>query len=280
MNKAYFILAAALITGLTGCKKSNVTTPGKSSIKISTAIEAITKAPQLNDDGSGIFTDGDIFTLFISDEASHSTSTDYTCGHTELYWDDIEFATDNTTLKFAACYPQQTLNNGCFTFDLATAANKDLLWSLPQEVVSGTDKTINMHFKHAMHRLVINYTVDEAYADTEISTTCTAKSSCVVNLTDGTLDNSSSQQHQFSAKGTTVTFTLVPQATSDVTLDITAGDATKTVSIDELTSDETELKGGSQLEINLNIKDGQITLEGFTIGGWGDQGSIGGEIIM
>ena len=143
-----------------------------------------------------------------------------------------------------------------------------------------SETPVAMTFKHAMHRLVVNFTAAEGVDITGITTKCTAKSSCEVNLFDGTLNNTAAQQSVFTAEGEHVSFTLVPQRLSDVTLEVSFGGFTKTFELDQLVTDTEELQGGKQLSIDLTVKNGYIELGNVTIEGWGNQGTIEGSIIL
>lgn len=282
MKKHFYSLALAAVVILTGCNKNEVlNTEGK--ININTGIEAITRAPQLDENGAGTFAKGDKLNLLAFNGAKQHTDFDYTIGTTELYWNDIKVASDNGKINFAACYPSQELNEGKFVFDLEKASDKDLLLAYTENIENGTEKAVMLTFKHAMHRLVINYTVDNSYqtvtAD-EIVTDCTALSTCTVNLLEKTVATENSPKATFSAKEKSTAFLIAPQNAADVTLKVTAGTDTNTCTLDKLVGSNLKLESGKQLELNLLVKEGKIILEGFTIEGWENQGSIDGDIIM
>lgn len=65
-----------------------------------------------------------------------------------------------------------------------------------------------------------------------------------------------------------MSFTLVPQRLSDVTLEVSFGGFTKTFELDQLVTDTEELQGGKQLSIDLTVKNGYIELGNVTIEGW------------
>lgn len=281
MKKHFYslVIAAAI---LTGCNKNEVVnTEGK--INIFTGIEAITKAPQLDENGAGKFAKGDKLNLLAFNTAKQHTDFDYAVETTELYWNDIKITSENGKINFAACYPRQEMNDGKFLFDLEKASDKDLLLAYAENIENGTEKAVMLTFKHAMHRLVINYTVDNSYqtvtAD-EIVTDCTALSTCTVNLLEKTVATENSPKATFSAKEKSTAFLIAPQNAADVTLKVTVGTDTNTCTLDKLVGSNLKLESGKQLELNLLIKEGKITLEGFTIEGWENQGSISGDIIM
>ncbi|HJA98172.1 MAG TPA: fimbrillin family protein [Candidatus Alistipes avicola] len=281
MKKAYFALMAMLLMG--GCSKDKVTSTTDKKISIQTTIEepANIGSPSLNEDGSGNFAPGDTFSLLVFAPDASASQCNYQIGQTTLLWNDLQLNSDAQTVTFSACYPIQALNEGKFAFDLKTAEEKDLLWAYKSGITVGTEAPITLTFKHAMHRLVVRFTEDSEIAVDQIQTNCTAKSSCTVDLMTGTLDNSSSDKATFTENGDEAVFLIVPQQPADVSLEVTAGASSKTFSLGDLASQYEELEGGKQLTVNLTIKEGKITIDGFSIEGWGDQGTIdGGEIIM
>lgn len=252
------------------------------SIAPETALSRRTRAPQLDETGKGAFSDGDVFTLQAAPQ-SHpeaATAISYTVGNTDLYWSDIHTDSDKSSVDFAACWPEQKLENGGFLFDLNATSSRDLLWAFADNVPVGTEEPVELIFGHAMHYLVINYTLDAALAADEVTTECTAKSTCRVNLADRTLDNSDSPKATFSATGNNVAFWLIPQKTADVQLNITAGGTTKEFDLSSIVTGSDYLESGKRLTVNLKVKNGSIVIEGNTIMGWEDQGSVEGEIIM
>lgn len=275
--------ALAAMVGLVsgGCNKTEVI-PGDKPIRIQTEIEALTRAPQLDEDGSGQFAANDCFTLFACDESRRSVAFDYTVGATTLRWRDLEMD-DARAVNFSACYPKQaSLETGRFVFDLEKTEEKDLLLAERSGVAPGSDMPVTLKFRHAMHRLAFVFTPDEDFdlKVDDIETFCTAKSVCTVDLTDNSLTVDDSETATFSAHGKTAAFLIVPQHPGDVQLEIRLGSITKRCSLDELVAGQDELSGGKQLTVRLTVKNGEITFEDFVIEGWGDQGSVDGEIIM
>lgn len=176
------VLLAAI--ALAGCKREEH--PAWQRIAIATTIEPLTRAPQLDEEGSGRFADTDRLTLLVSDDAARQSAQFGYTPQTTLYWSELGFATPGTTLTFAACYPEQELVDGRFDFDLEQAAEKDLLLARTAGVSAGTERTIDLSFRHAMHRFVVTYqTNDPDVALDAIETRCTAQSTCTVDLAAG-----------------------------------------------------------------------------------------------
>lgn len=121
-----------------------------------------------------------------------------------------------------------------FSFDLSTAKYKDLLLASVKDVAVGSSDPVKLKFGHAMHRLVIKYSIDASsnVSAADIVTVCNAKSSCKVDMFAGKLDSSESSKSQFESEGGNVSFMLVPQACSDVEISVKAGEASTTFTVD------------------------------------------------
>ena len=73
---------------------------------------------------------------------------------------------------------------------------------------------------------------------------------------------------------------MVPQRTSDITLNVNYGNKSKSFSLDEYITKYDVLEGGKIFTLKLDIKNGDIQIEDPVIGNWGDQGSVNDDIIM
>ena len=270
MNRLICTTVLLAAVALTGCKREEH--PARQRIAIATTIEPLTRAPQLDEEGSGRFADTDRLTLLVSDDAARCSAQFGYTPQTTLYWSELGFATPGTTLTFAACYPEQELAGGRFDFDLEQAAEKDLLLARTAGVSAGTERTIDLSFRHAMHRLVVTYqTSDPDVALDAIETRCTAQSTCTVDLAAGTLTPAGTRQATFTESGREVRFLLVPQPTDGVSLELHVG---------ELAEGIDRIEGGRQLHVTLTVRNGRIEFGDAVIEGWEDQGSIEDEIIL
>lgn len=158
--------------------------------------------------------------------------------------------------------------------------NGDLLWASAPDVEVGTEKPVALTFRHAMHRLTVNYTIlDESIDATQIETYCTAHASCRVQLAEGRLIQHDTKE-TFMALGQKVKFLLLPQSTSEVTLEIRAGKTTKIWKLSEAGNSCPELESGKELTVELTVQEGKIVVSGLSVEGWGDQGTIEGDIIL
>lgn len=285
MRIAYYaLIAASLVTFASGChKEENAVTGADKQITLrpTIATKAEARAPQLNGIGSGNFSDGDTFTLYTTSASGQTTSLSYTVGVGKLYWKDVLFAEQDKSVDFAACYPESEIVDGKFTFDLETASDSDLLWAHTKGVAVWTEAPVELTFEHVMHTLAFNFSTNsDEIALEQIKTECTAKSTCEVDLANGVIDNSSSRKATFSQTGTKAVFRIVPQRSSDVTIKISAGEAEKSFNLSDVVTEHPDLEGGKILTVNLTVKDGKITVDGSSIVGWGDQGSVDDEIIL
>lgn len=257
--------------------------PADGRIEIVTGVEALTRAPQLDDTGAGNFRTGDTFTLTVSSNGK-SVQKDYTVGSTTLYWQDLGIEGDKVT--FAGCYPNhEGTDDAAFEFDARRALDADLLLAPAVEVPKGA-KSVAMPFRHAMHKLAVKYVADDAYATgalSGISTTLHAHTVCTVDLTKGAVaENSAKTPADYTAKnGETVSWLVVPQNREGVKLTVTLDGQSREFTLPETTVEGqplTTLDGGKMLSVTLRVSKNGITLEGTTIGKWEEQGSISGDI--
>lgn len=79
-------------------------------------------------------------------------------------------------------------------------------------------------------------------------------------------------------------FYLVPQATDVISLTIGIQNESKKIALDnlfqQLGSQQTELQGGKRCSLTLKVGREGITIEGATIGAWGDQVTANDEIVI
>lgn len=280
MRPIHYLMIITLCASLISCKKDsgNKDNNGKVNIRTSIESEATVKSPALDSDGSGNFTDGDTFTLYVSQNGTELNIFDYTVGSTELFWNEIN--AKGNKVAFSAFYPKQESTDGKFTFDLSQVTDKDLLVAVKTDITPDTEDIIDLKFRHAMHKLNITFKTEESDIDlNNIRTTCTAKSACEINMPDAGMEIID-KTSEFEANGSKVSFMLVPQATSGVSLGINAGNIEKTLTVNEIKPDLDKLESGMQLNIELTIKNGKIEISNASIQGWEDQGTVEGEIII
>lgn len=114
----------------------------------------------------------------------------------------------------------------------------------------------------------------------DITTQCTALSTCEVDLTGNSLSVKGDSKFTSSQSGKNISFFVVPQRTSDITLNVNYGNKSKSFSLDEYITKYDVLEGGKIFTLKLDIKNGDIQIEDPVIGNWGDQGSVNDDIIM
>lgn len=276
--------AVLLMVMSTSCQKNDESIPSTSPIDrevtFAPTIAKITRSPQLNDDGSGTFNEGDAFTLYAHDDADGSSTLDYTLGLSTLHWKDLAFVSEGGKVNFVACYPPQTLDGDSFDFTVKQTPEADLLLATSTNVSVGDERPVALTFQHAMHRLAVNFLVkDFSIETTSIETQCTAYASCRVHLPSGSLLRGDTKD-TYTMKGSNVKFLLLPQSTQDVTLKVQTGETAHEWTLAALDSRFETLEPGQELTVNFTVLDGKISFSGITVENWGNQGTIDGEIIL
>lgn len=294
MKKRPIALLSVSIILLAGCSKvieNGVLAPGKG-IQIVPTIGATTKAPVLDEDGSGGFIDGDRFTILTSLGNQTVKTSEYTVGKDWLTWNELGYPT-GTKVSFAACYPvvEMTSDWTC-TFDCQTAQYKDLLLAASSEVDSYSTSPVLLNFKHALHILEINFSADaEDYTEEELKNltlTCTARKSCTVDIKRGVLGETGSETATFHSVGTKAVFILPPQPTADVIIEFSLGEFMTNMTLAELLDKfeepQTALRSGSRIKLDIKIRREEdtsklpIEMGNATIGPWEDQAIVNGTI--
>lgn len=257
-------------------------------INIVASIAPQTRAPQLANDGSGSFSQGDKMSLFLAGDDMSSLSINYEYGSGILTWGSLGLAESNAQITLAACYPQQQeILNGTFEFNTLTAQDKDLLLAPAMSVTTGTAEAVHLTFNHALHRLDPTFTPGNSYTNEDlkaISISLKAKTTCVVDGVQGKITEVKNTTGEYTARDTQASFYLVPQNTSDVTLTIGIGSDQKSLTMDklleQLESSQTTLEGGKRCKLTLKISREGITVEGGSINAWGDQVTADGEVVI
>lgn len=286
------LLGTALLAAiaLASCSKSSIH-GGKPDgddreIRLRTSISALTKTPDLGQDGSGNFSSGDVFSLGVYGESAAPVYVDYTVGKTVLYWDGLGL-TEGGKVSFSGCYPvYKAGDDGLFTFN--SDGNTDLLLAKSLAVDFGSSATVPLIFSHALHKLEVEYVSDGSVTEEDldgVETVLTALSSCVVDMKEGIIkDGSGSASAEYeSVTGSSVSFLLVPQDKDNVSLKITCGSIEKTFILPSETSEDeplSVLEGGCRLKVRISVSRDGIVMDGLQIEGWNPQGTVNGDITL
>ena len=289
MRKNYlYVLLAASLTATSCSNELPENVPASDGvIHIEANVSPQTRSPQLDSDGSGTFAKGDALSIFVAGNGTTVTAN-YAYASDLLTWSQLGFPEDVKQVTFAACYPQPTtVKDGTFEFNTLTAPEKDLLLAPAQPVSVGTAETVRLTFGHALHNLNLNFVPGNGYTDSDIRSltlVCQAKTTCVVDAAQGTIQKVNEETGDYQATGNTASFYLAPQATDAISLTIGIQNESKKITLDnllqQLGSQQTELQGGKRCSLTLKVGREGITIEGATIGAWGDQVTADGEIVI
>ena len=121
-NCFYVFVAAAWMA--VSCTTNEFPTQSSSNqaITIVANVSSQSRAPQLNADGSGSFSKGDVMTLCVTKADANKTSLDYAYQKDEITWGGLNLPESTSQVQMAACYPKQTVTEGgTFEFDVLKA---------------------------------------------------------------------------------------------------------------------------------------------------------------
>lgn len=286
MKKKHLLFCLAIAIAAVSCK--NEVSGNEKVINIEASITSQSRAPQLGTDGSGSFSDGDIMSLFISNSENANVTLDYEYGTGFITWNSIGFEEQFPSVMVAACYPKQSnIQNGNFEFNVLSAPDKDLLLAPQQNVKVGTSETVHLTFSHAMHKLDLSFTLGNGYSEKDISSLSlkiNAKTTCVVDGVKGVIKEVKDNVGEYYSTKENPSFYLVPQSTSGVVMNINIGGESKSISLDELLNQlgkpQEKIEGGKYTSLKLKINRNGITVEGGSIGGWENQVTADGEVVI
>lgn len=290
MKKILFYALAATTLALTSCKKNVLETPSAAdnAIHIVASIASQARAPQLANDGSGSFSQGDKMSLFLTEDDANNQSVDYEYGSGILTWGSLGLADSNAKITLAACYPQQDrIQNGEFEFNTLTASEVPAVTDCAGASSRSLSEAVYLNFSHALHRLDLTFTPGESYTSEDLeslSISLNAKTTCVVDGLQGKIKGVKSETGTYTANNTKASFYLVPQSTAGITLKISIGNDTKSLTLDKLLeqlgSAQPELNGSKRCTLTLKVSREGITVEGGSINAWGNQVTADGEVII
>ena len=229
---------------------------------------------------------------------------DYTVGTTVLYWENVETGVGTGPYTFGGWFTKTGLPATLTSFNAATASDPDLLLAAPATNVS-KGATVNLNFKHAMHKLVVKVTYDGDFTDVNTDNVSIKpvgmNASAAINVQTGivTPGEATDTDGDYAAQtliNNACSFILAPQKlTTDaewlkinldgqpLTFKVPASYTTSGGSTEDLS----QLNSGEVLTLNLTIKkeaggtDPDKTVIVLTTGqitAWNSQGTVEGEV--
>lgn len=306
-NYLFVAFGAAALT-LTACNNdddvlNNGSQPGV--VNIVTSINGPQTRVVMNDDGSGKFEDTkDKLKLAVYGSGNADYQVDYTVGTTVLYWEDVETGVGTGPYTFGGWFTKTGLPATLTSFNAATASDPDLLLAAPATNVS-KGATVNLNFKHAMHKLVVNVTYDGDFSNVDRNNVTiqpvgmNASAAIDVKAGNVTVGEASEADGTYAAEPLTnnaCEFILAPQklTTGAEWLEINLDGQTFTFNVPAnyttsggSTEALSQLNSGEVLTLNLTIKkvsggtDPDKTVIVLTTGqitAWNSQGTVDGEV--
>lgn len=306
-NYLFVALGAAALT-LTACNNDDDVLNGGQEpgvVNIVTSINGPQTRVVMKDDGSGSFEDTkDKLKLAVYGSGNADYQVDYTVGTTVLYWEDVETGVGTGPYTFGGWFTKTDLPATLTSFNAATASDPDLLLAAPATNVS-KGETVNLNFKHAMHKLVVNVTYDGDFTGVNTNNVSIKpvgmNASAAINVQTGivTPGEATDTDGDYAAQtliNNACSFILAPQklttgaAWLEINLDgqpltfyvpasyTTSGSSTEALS---------QLNSGEVLTLNLTIKKvtgggddekTEVVLTTGKIAAWGTQGSYTGDV--
>lgn len=306
-NYLFVAFGAAALT-LTACNNDDdVLNGGQESgvVNIVTSINGPQTRVVMNDDGSGNFEDTkDKLKLAVYGSGNADYQVDYTVGTTALYWEDVEAGVGTGPFTFGGWFTKTDLPATLTSFNAATASDPDLLLAAPATNVS-KGETVDLKFKHAMHKLVVKVTYEGDFTGVNTDNVSIKpvgmNASAAINVQTGivTPGEATDTDGDYAARTLTsnaCSFILAPQKlTTDAEwLEINLGGQTLTFNVpaNYTTSGGssealTQLNSGEVLTLNLTIKKISggtdpdktvIVLKTGQITAWNSQGTVEGQV--
>lgn len=307
-NYLFVALGAAALT-LTACNNDDDVLNGGQEpgvVNIVTSINGLqTRAPFLDANGAGYFEGTDTLKLAVYGSSTGIYQANYYPTTTRLYWEDVKADAGEGNYTFAGWYngnePADLVDDP--TFDVAAAKDKDLLLATP--VTVGEGARVNLNFKHAMHKLVVNVTYDGDFTGVNKENVSIKpvgmNASAAINVQRGivTPGEATDTDGDYAARtliNNSCSFILAPQklTTGAKWLEINLGGQTLSFNVPARyttsgDSSETlsQLNSGEVLTLNLTIKKEPggtdpdktvIVLTASQITAWNSQGTVEGEV--
>lgn len=306
-NYLFVALGAAALT-LTACNNDDdVLNSGQEPgvVNIVTSINGPQTRVVMNEDGSGSFEDTkDKLKLAVYGSGNANYQVDYTVGATVLYWEDVEIGAGTGPYTFGGWFTKTDLPATLTSFNAATASDPDLLLAAPATNVS-KGETVNLNFKHAMHKLVVKVTYEGDFTGVNTDDVSIKpvgmNASAAINVQTGivTPGEATDTDGDYAAQTLTsnsCSFILAPQklTTGAEWLQFSIPDVATLVykvpanylNASGSSTALTELSSGQILTLNMKIKRDaatqktEVELATGEISAWGTQGSINDELTI
>nr|WP_288747089.1 fimbrillin family protein [uncultured Phocaeicola sp.] len=306
-----FLVLATL--ALSSCHNDDL--PGgntlpEGAVHITADIEGVqTRAPQLDADGAGSFEPADewgmyTFTGGATSPAYNNENIAYKADNSNpLYWKDLS---ETKMVTFSAYYPRITeniANPAAYLYTPEAWRNTDDL--LHATATTSKGRTVELIFKHLMHRLVVELVAGDGMEGVDLSSALinsaakdnapTMRADVEVNLLTGavTYDKATSSVVLSNGGNGNADWKVAPQdlTAGEEWLKITVGGDVwyYNVPVDLNTAtpgNQTRLESGKRLTINLKLKknsgtgDTEVELTGSNISGWDTQPEITDEVVI
>ncbi len=291
MNKLnlFKLFISLPIVIMTGCNNNSdvLVEQQKPTFTLSEKILANSRAPQLNGNGAGKFTDGDQNTVFLHSPEEKTTSYfTYTYGQTH-YWSSLPLNSKQTNINVSACYPTiETNSPEDFQWDITgKGENADLLFSKPVCIEKGTSTPIEQTFAHALHKLRVNFksgsqAISEKQLENLIVQCQNVRSVAHLNLLEGKATKASGKTLILESRGAVTEFIIPAQSVQGIKLSIRLDDRIQEYDLAQNITDITELESGKSFTLNITVNEKEFTISGQDISGWENQGEFNDSIII
>ena len=236
-----------------------------------------------------------LFLLDGSGNAYGSNPANVRYGYSDGKWTAASpLRIGNTEGTLVGYYPySETATNVKAIPVLSSVNGTDWLYATPVEVTTANAKSISLSLSHALARISLSFRLDESYVGDGSLSEISLSGDCVtasgtLDATDGSITATASK---FTAgteltlsksAATTLECLVVPVSnesnTHELKIACTIGGKAYSMTF---TGDIAALTQGKQTDINLTVKNTSVTVDGSSIGAWGEGGTqtvtVGGD---
>ena len=294
MEKGFllYVFGYMVLGVLTACSNGNSLTAdyGDEEFKIISMIAPLSRTPQLDENGTGKFTDGDQNSLFFFSVNRDPISTYlYTYGLSS-YWSDLGLSQEILEISLTGCYPPVfNQRTDVLQWDVSIDnAQKDFLLSAPITVRRGLTTAIPLVFTHALHKICVELVIDKTSVTDEMEKDVVITCRNVfpvanISLKEGVVTNASGSKTSFAIASKKATFIIPPQAVGDIEIDVHINNKNFTYRLIEKLIDGKPLRyllGEHMLILKIAVSNESFSIVGQEINGWESQGEINDSIIF